>query len=154
VPASTVARVSHLPPVSVLFAAFLGYNPIQHLLGTQVLAHLPASNAATLTGQQFFPHLISAPFHHGLIVVFTLAIVMSLLGAATSFIRPTRKSVAAAAAASQASLEASDAQAAADGPVDAELVAATELVAMSELGGAAPLAPSGSSSAPDSRSVQ
>ena len=25
------------PPVSVLFAAFLGYNPIQHLVGAHVL---------------------------------------------------------------------------------------------------------------------
>ena len=30
----------HLPPVSTLFAAFLGYNPIQHLLGAGTLAHL------------------------------------------------------------------------------------------------------------------
>ena len=30
-------RVSHLPPVSTLFAAFLGYNPVQHLIGPQVL---------------------------------------------------------------------------------------------------------------------
>jgi MFS family permease len=90
VPAASAHAVASLPPVGVLFAAFLGYNPIQHLLGSQVLNALPAHNAATLTGQQFFPHLISAPFHHGLIVVFTLAIVMSLLGAATSFIRPRR----------------------------------------------------------------
>ena len=29
-----------LPPVSILFAAFLGYNPIQHLLGPHALAAL------------------------------------------------------------------------------------------------------------------
>ena len=33
VDAATAQRVAHLPPVSILFAAFLGYNPIQHLLG-------------------------------------------------------------------------------------------------------------------------
>src|SRR5262249_48437578 len=31
VPAATATQVSHLPPVSVLFAAFLGYNPVQTL---------------------------------------------------------------------------------------------------------------------------
>ena len=42
----------------------------RHLLGT-----LPAANAATLTGREFFPDLISGPFHDGLAVVFVLAIV-------------------------------------------------------------------------------
>ncbi len=56
----------HLPPVSILFAAFLGYNPIQHLLGPHVLAGLSAHAQATVTGRAFFPHLISAPFRDGL----------------------------------------------------------------------------------------
>jgi MFS family permease len=99
VPAAAAHAVSVLPPVGVLFAAFLGYNPIQQLLGSQVLGSIPKGNAATLTGQQFFPHLISAPFHQGLIVVFWLAIIMSLLGAATSFIRAPRGSAARAAGA-------------------------------------------------------
>ena len=34
-------RVSHLPPVGSLFAAFLGYNPMQVLLGHAELSHLP-----------------------------------------------------------------------------------------------------------------
>ena len=33
----------------------------------------PAANAAVLTGQEFFPQLISGPFHHGLVIVFSLA---------------------------------------------------------------------------------
>ena len=68
-----------------LFAAFLGYNPIGVLLGpTGVLDTLPKANAATLTGQQFFPHLISQPFHDGLVVVFAAAAVMMLIGAVAS----------------------------------------------------------------------
>ena len=47
-----------------MFAALLGYNPIQMLLGP-VLTKLPASNQAFLTGHSFFPSLISAPFHDG-----------------------------------------------------------------------------------------
>ena len=79
--------VAGLPPVGTLFAAFLGYNPIQQLLGPGVVSHLPAANAATLTGREFFPHLIAIPFHDGLSVVFVLAIAMGLVGAAASLVR-------------------------------------------------------------------
>ncbi len=48
VPVAAANRVAHLPPVSTLFAAFLGYSPMQHLLGPAVLAHLPKANAARL----------------------------------------------------------------------------------------------------------
>src|SRR6204780_4271730 len=68
-PAAAAARVAALPPVSVLFASLLGYNPISTLLGP-VVAKLPASHAAYLTGHSFFPSLISAPFHHGLDIAF------------------------------------------------------------------------------------
>jgi len=94
VPAQAAHAVAALPPVGVLFAAFLGYNPIQQLLGSHVLGALPAHNAATLTGRQFFPHLISGPFHDGLIVVFWLAIGMSLVGALASAIRSPRRTQA------------------------------------------------------------
>jgi EmrB/QacA subfamily drug resistance transporter len=88
VPAPVAAQVSHLPPVSTMFAALLGYNPVQTLLGPSgVLSRLPARNAAVLTGRQFFPHLISAPFHHGLVIVFTAAAVMSVTGALISLLR-------------------------------------------------------------------
>ena len=84
VPAGTATQISHLPPVATLFAAFLGYNPMQQLLGSSTLHALPASNAQTLTGREFFPHLISGPFHDGLMVVFWLAIVMAVIGAVAS----------------------------------------------------------------------
>jgi MFS family permease len=88
VPLATANQVSHLPPVSTVFAALLGYNPVQHLLAPSgVLATLPPHNVAALTGTQFFPHLISGPFHHGLIIVFTAAAAMSLVGAAVSLLR-------------------------------------------------------------------
>ena len=88
VPAGVAGQVSTLPPVSTLFAAFLGQNPIGHLLAPSgVLKTLPAHNAATLTGTQFFPHLISAPLHHGLSVVFIAATVMALVAATASALR-------------------------------------------------------------------
>jgi MFS family permease len=88
VSASDADAVAAIPPVGVVFSAFLGYNPIKELLGDDVLNGLPQENADTLTGRLFFPHLISGPFHDGLLVVFTLAIVMSLAAAVLSLIRP------------------------------------------------------------------
>jgi MFS family permease len=87
VPLADAQTVAGLPPVGTLFAAFLGYNPVQQLLGPHVLAALPAANAHTLTGRQFFPNLISGPFHDGLVVVFSLAIVMSLIAAGACLVR-------------------------------------------------------------------
>jgi hypothetical protein len=75
------------PPISVLFAAFLGYNPVQHLVGTQALAGLSAHSHAALTGSTFFPHLISGPFSDGLDTAFTFAIVACLVAAAASMLR-------------------------------------------------------------------
>jgi len=88
VPLGTADQVSRLPPVATVFAALLGYNPVQHLLAASgVLATLPAHNVAVLTGTQFFPHLIAGPFHHGLIIVFSAAAAMSLIGAMVSLLR-------------------------------------------------------------------
>jgi MFS family permease len=88
VPAPVASHVAHLPPVSTLFSALLGYNPMRNLLGPSgVLKKLPAHNVAVLTGNRFFPNLISGPFHHGLIIVFSAAIALSLGGAVISLLR-------------------------------------------------------------------
>jgi MFS family permease len=88
VPGPLAAHVARLPPVSTLFASFLGDNPIGSLLRPSgVLARLPKRNAALLTSKEFFPHLIAQPFHHGLVIVFTAAIIMSLAGALVSLTR-------------------------------------------------------------------
>jgi MFS family permease len=85
VPAKVADQVAGLPPVGSLFASFLGYNPIQTLLEPSgTLDSLPAGHAATLTGKQFFPQLISQPFHDGLVVVFLAAALMSLVAAVAS----------------------------------------------------------------------
>ncbi|MGW4484393.1 MFS transporter [Amycolatopsis sp. NPDC004368] len=83
VPAASANQVAHLPAVAVLFAAFLGYNPIQQLLGGQ-LGSLPPDQASFLTGRSFFPNLISGPFQDGLAVAFGFAIVVCLIGAVAS----------------------------------------------------------------------
>jgi MFS family permease len=80
-------RISHLPPVATLFAAFLGYNPVKTLLGPHVLHGLSPANAQTLTGRAFFPHLISGPFHTALVYAFVFAIVACVVAAVASLMR-------------------------------------------------------------------
>jgi MFS family permease len=86
VPAADANRLAALPPVSVMFAALLGYNPIQTLLGA-TLTKLPASSRAYLTGHQFFPSLISSSFQHGLDIAFDFAIAACLVAALASLLR-------------------------------------------------------------------
>jgi MFS family permease len=92
IPAATAAPISHLPPIGVLFASFLGYNPIQQLLGP-VLSHLPAAHVAYLTGRQFFPTLITGPFHSGLGVAFGFAIAACVIAAIASALTGRRPAV-------------------------------------------------------------
>jgi MFS family permease len=82
---AAASQVASLPAVAVLFAAFLGYNPIQQLLGDQ-LSTLPADQAAFLTGRGFFPGLISGPFAQGLAIAFGFAIVLCLVAAVASLL--------------------------------------------------------------------
>ena len=89
VPSADAARLAALPPVSIMFAALLGYNPIGTLLGP-ALAKLPAGHAAYLTGHTFFPSLISAPFQHGLDIAFDFAIAACLVAAVASLLRGRR----------------------------------------------------------------
>jgi MFS family permease len=94
VPTAIATRIGNLPPVGSLFASFLGYNPIGALLGdTGVLKTLTPAQAATLTGNRFFPELIAGPFHSGLIVVFVAAAVMMVVAAVASFLTGPAPSV-------------------------------------------------------------
>jgi MFS family permease len=86
VPVAVARQVASEPPVASLFAAFLGYNPMAKLIPPQVLAALPAANAATITGNAFFPGLISAPFMHGLAFAFTFSLILNLLAALASWL--------------------------------------------------------------------
>ncbi|MEA2459545.1 MAG: hypothetical protein QOC95_2517, partial [Thermoleophilaceae bacterium] len=88
--AGAAQHVATVPPVSVLFAAFLGYNPIQHFVGPSALAALGAHDRAVVTGQSFFPHLISGPFRTGLHEAFAFAIGACLVAAAASLMRGGR----------------------------------------------------------------
>lgn len=87
VPELAADRVAALPPVGILFAALLGYNPIATLLGPQVLGALTPTQSAYLTGRQFFPQLISGPFADGLTLALGFAAVACLVAAVASALR-------------------------------------------------------------------
>ncbi|MFJ2901991.1 MFS transporter [Streptomyces sp. NPDC087212] len=90
VPHAAAAHAAGLPPVSTLFATFLGNNPIAHLLSSEgVLHQLTAAQRAVLTGHTFFPQLVAGPFHHGLTIVFGVAAGMALISAVASALRGT-----------------------------------------------------------------
>ncbi len=87
VPRADALRVAHLPPVSTLFAAFLGYSPMEHLLGPSVLHHLSAAKVHLLTSRSYFPKLISSAFSNGLHTAFDFSVVACLVAAVTSWMR-------------------------------------------------------------------
>jgi len=87
VPAADAKQASSLPPVSTLFAAFLGYNPVQHLIGAHALSQLTPTQQHALVGRSFFPSIITAPFRDGLHAALDFAIVASLFAAAASWVR-------------------------------------------------------------------
>jgi len=91
VPPAIAHHVATLPPVSSLFAAVLGVNPLRQLLAaSRVLSSLPAAAQQTITGREFFPDLISGPFRHGLVVVFVVAAGLAGLAALASLLRGGR----------------------------------------------------------------
>jgi Arabinose efflux permease len=91
-PHSAHAITDHSSPVGMLFAAFLGSNPMDGL--SQRYAPQQAAPGthihAVVAGKQFFPTLISDPFRHGLLIAFGASIVMLLIAAAASMLRGER----------------------------------------------------------------
>jgi MFS family permease len=85
--AAAAHRAGQTPPISVLFAAFLGFNPIEHLVGSGALEAVGPHARAIIEGHSFFPHLISGAFSNGLDTAFTFAIGACLVAAAASLMR-------------------------------------------------------------------
>ncbi|MGZ4193818.1 MAG: MFS transporter, partial [Solirubrobacteraceae bacterium] len=83
---TTVAqRAANLPPVATLFAAFLGYNPIQTLLGHNLHA-VSVHQQHVLLGHTFFPSVISGPFSSALTSAFTFGLVACVIAALASLV--------------------------------------------------------------------
>jgi hypothetical protein len=90
VPAAQADKVAHLPPIGSLFAAFLGFNPIQTEVPHHILAALGPVRANYLTGRSFFPKLISSSFQQGLRLAFDFAAVLTVLAAVASWLRGSK----------------------------------------------------------------
>jgi hypothetical protein len=84
---AAATQLSHVPPLGYIFAAFLGYNPLKSLLGPAVLGHLPAGQAAAITGRSFFPKLIGPSFKDALVLILSFAVVMCVIAAVASALR-------------------------------------------------------------------
>jgi MFS family permease len=87
VPVVDANRVAHVPPVSTLFAAFLGLSPTVALLGLKVIHRLPHASQVHLLSHSYFPNLISGAFDHGLHTAFDFAILASIVAAGASAMR-------------------------------------------------------------------
>jgi hypothetical protein len=87
VPSAQAATVAKIPPVGSLFSAFLGYNPMEKLLGSAAAAHVTNAQWAVITGKKFFPNLIAGPFIKGLRITLEASFVMLLIAAAASYLR-------------------------------------------------------------------
>ncbi|MGO9782445.1 MAG: MFS transporter [Streptosporangiaceae bacterium] len=142
-------QIGSLPPVSSLFAAVLGVNPVQHLLASaHALSSLSAAHQQTLTGREFFPQLISAPFHHGLTVVFAVAAGLSVLAAFASLLRGGRYVPPASAGAPPARAQATPAPAPAPANAPASAPAAAPGPSPASASAHAPASASASAHAP------
>jgi EmrB/QacA subfamily drug resistance transporter len=85
--ANVANQIAHLPPISALFGAFLGYNPMATLIPSAALHQLSPAAQANLLGKSFFPNLISAPFMIGLHAAFYISAALCLFAAIASLMR-------------------------------------------------------------------
>ena len=90
IPADAASHVASLPPTGALFAAFLGYNPMQQLLPPAVVANLPEATKTIVLGKQFFPSLMAPALMASLRLTFYGAAAISFIAAVVSFLRGKR----------------------------------------------------------------
>ncbi|MGA2934892.1 MAG: MFS transporter [Methanomicrobiales archaeon] len=88
-----IAPMSAIPPTGSLFAAFLGYNPVQTILAAipqSVVAAISPATIATLTGITWFPITLAHAFMPSLGVSFYFGAAISLVAAVLSAMRGTK----------------------------------------------------------------
>jgi MFS family permease len=89
-PLQVAQAFSHTPATSALFGAFLGYNPIQTILGTlpsSLVSSIPNSSIQQLTANTFFPNAIADPFMTALRYAFIIGAIICFVAAAFSLFR-------------------------------------------------------------------
>jgi len=89
--ASQLAPVfSNIPPTGALFAAFLGYNPVDTILSSlpsQIVAQLPTTTVITTNGTTWFPTTFAKAFLPSLKLSFLFGAFLSIVAAALSAMR-------------------------------------------------------------------
>ena len=82
---------SSIPPTSALFAAFLGYNPVQSILSlpqlASVVSQIPQSTLNYLEGKTFFPNAIAPAFVSALDYAYYIGAALSLAAVIASLLR-------------------------------------------------------------------
>lgn len=93
--ASQLAPVfSNIPPTGALFAAFLGYNPVDALLTAlppQMVAQIPSTTISTLNGTTWFPTTFANAFLPSLKTSFLFGALLSVVAAILSAMRGETK---------------------------------------------------------------
>ncbi len=88
-----IIPMSTIPPTGALFAAFLGYNPVQAILVTvpaSIVAGISAATLATLTGTTWFPTTLAQAFMPSLRISFYIGALLSVIAAILSVMGGTR----------------------------------------------------------------
>jgi MFS family permease len=86
VPPAAAARAAAVPAGSAIFAALLGDNPIQQLLGRSIDT-LPPRVASKVTAEGFFATLISVPMGDAMRIAFLVGALSAIAGAIASYLR-------------------------------------------------------------------
>ncbi|MGB7967933.1 MAG: MFS transporter, partial [Methanobacterium sp.] len=82
--------LSNIPPTSALFSAFLGYNPVNAILGVlpaSFVALIPHSTLTILTGSTWFPSTLANAFLPSLRTSFYIGALLSATAAILSALR-------------------------------------------------------------------
>ncbi|MDD1694053.1 MAG: MFS transporter [Methanoregula sp.] len=83
--AQLIPAMSNIPPTGALFAAFLGYNPVQMILTglpLSVTGTISPATLALLTGVTWFPTTLAHAFMPSLASTFIIGAILSLIAAA------------------------------------------------------------------------
>jgi MFS family permease len=84
-----ISPMSAIPPTSALFAAFLGYNPVNAILSVipaTVMAGISPAAIAVLTGTTWFPTTLGLAFIPSLRMSFYIGAVLSVIAGILSYL--------------------------------------------------------------------
>jgi EmrB/QacA subfamily drug resistance transporter len=90
VPAAVAQKAAEMPPTTALFSAFLGYNPMNSILGNDAVSALPAAARSAILGNRFFPTTIAPAVMSSLRLAFYISAALSLIAAVASWMRGKR----------------------------------------------------------------